>query len=238
MIKVENLFVTLNNQEILKDISFILENGHNLVVLGRSGCGKTVLIKTLLGIYNPAQGTVTIDDLDVHHSVKQERLALKKRFAMVFQNAALLDSFTVRQNVALPLYERGETDSEMILAKVIHSLQVVKLEHTLNLYPAELSGGMRKRVGIARALVYDPEYIVFDEPVSGLDPITASEVMYYIAKIADHSTATLITITHEMRNLESIGDQVLFLDEGKVIFYGPIGDMKASPDEFIQKFLA
>jgi len=236
MIAVNNLRVSLNNREILKGIDFELENGRNLVILGRSGCGKTVLIKTILGIYSPCHGSVVIDGLDVHRADKNDQLALKKRIAMVFQNAALLDSFSVMQNVALPLYERGEKDAEAIFDKVRKCLEVVSLEHTLDLYPSQLSGGMRKRVGIARALVYDPDYIVFDEPISGLDPLTAGEVMYYIARIADHSSATLLTITHELKNMESIGDRVLFMDDGKQLYFGSIDDFRSSTDPYIREY--
>ncbi|MEN6444550.1 MAG: ATP-binding cassette domain-containing protein [Candidatus Cloacimonas sp.] len=237
MIEVNNLNVSLNNREILSDISFRLDNGNNLIILGRSGCGKTVLIKTLLGIYSPVSGSVIIDGTDIHRAADEQRKATKKRFAMVFQNAALLDSFTVLQNVALPLYERGEKQSKIIKEKVIHCLQMVGLENTAELYPAQLSGGMLKRIGIARALVYDPDYIIFDEPVSGLDPITAREIMFYISRIVDTASATLITITHALKDIESIGNRVLFLNEGKVIFNGSINELYSSTNGFIRQYL-
>jgi len=238
MISVFQLSVSLGGQNILNNISFVLPDKHNMVILGRSGSGKTVLIKTLLGIYTPDSGEVIIDGTDVHSSLAEDRKELKKRFAMVFQNAALLDSFTVKQNVALPLYERGQTDSEAIRDKVIACLKTVGLEHTLELYPAQLSGGMRKRIGIARALVYDPDYIVFDEPVSGLDPITSSEIIYYISQIASMEKATLITITHEIRNLEQICNQLLFLDNGNLLFYGSLAELGATSNSFIKKYMS
>lgn len=250
MIVVKELCLSLNGRLILDNISFTLADGQNLVILGRSGSGKTVLIKCLLGIYTPDSGSVLIDGVDVHRGDSKARQELKKRFAMVFQNAALLDSFTIRQNVALPLYERGDSNSEDIDSKVLQALGTVGLEHTLKLYPAQLSGGMRKRIGIARALVYDPDYIVFDEPVSGLDPITAGEILYYISRINNAKNtdgnkeklffqpASLITITHEIRSLEQIGDQVLFLDNGTVLFWGSVSEMQHSKDEFIQRYLA
>ena len=139
--------------------------------------------------------------------------------------------------MALPLYERGEKDCEAIRKKVEESLAKVGLEHTLDLLPAQLSGGMRKRVGIARALVYDPEYLIFDEPVSGLDPITAQEVMFYIAQIAKTANATLITITHDLRNLSEICQKVLFLDGGKQLFFGELADFVDSNDSFIRRYL-
>jgi len=237
MIEVSRLSISLGDQNILDNISFVLPDTHNLAILGRSGSGKTVLIKTLLGIYSPDSGNVIIDGINVHSALSVERKALKKRFAMVFQNAALLDSFTVMQNVALPLYERGETDCEAIRERVVRCLQTVGLEQTLELYPSQLSGGMRKRIGIARALVYEPDYIVFDEPVSGLDPITAGEIIYYISQIADTAQATLITITHEVRNLEQICNQLLFLDSGKLLFYGSLEELKSSSNDFIRKYM-
>ncbi|MDY0152583.1 MAG: ATP-binding cassette domain-containing protein [Candidatus Cloacimonas sp.] len=260
MIQVKDLCVSLNGKQILKDISFDLQEGQNLAILGRSGSGKTVLIKSLLGIYMPDSGEVIIDGIDIHRGDQKACQDLKMRFAMVFQNAALLDSFTVLQNVALPLYERGSGDSDEIQKKVIESLKTVGLEHTLDLYPAQLSGGMRKRIGIARALVYSPDYIIFDEPVSGLDPITAGEVLFYISRIKNGivskvnnkdtiakvhvaaatqtSVATLITITHEIRNLDQIADRVLFLDNGSVLFSGSVPELQHSTNEFIKRYLA
>jgi phospholipid/cholesterol/gamma-HCH transport system ATP-binding protein len=156
---------------------------------------------------------------------------------MVFQSSALLDSYTVFQNVALPLYEREELDYEAIREKVGRSLDVVGLKNIMDKYPAELSGGMRKRVGIARALVYDPRYIIFDEPVSGLDPITAGEIIYYITQIIASERATTITITHDTRDLEAIGDQVLFLDEGRVLYYGPLAVLRQAEEPLIRHYL-
>jgi phospholipid/cholesterol/gamma-HCH transport system ATP-binding protein len=234
MIQVRDLDLWLAGRPILSGIDFSLEDGQNLIILGRSGSGKTMLIKTLMGLFHPRSGSVLIDGGDVF---AQGAADTRLSFAMVFQNAALLDSFTVFQNVALPLYERGEKDVQKVMSRVEHCLQVVGLKETLHKYPSELSGGMRKRVGIARALVYDPRYIIFDEPVSGLDPITASEVLYYITRIIESRTATTITITHEVRGLDRIGDRVLFLEEGRQLFYGPLLQLLESRDGFISRFL-
>jgi len=238
MIEVIDLSYSLSAKPILKNVSFKLDTGENLVILGRSGSGKTMLIKCLFGIISPDSGSVLIDGLDVHKCEKQARLELHKRFAMVFQNAALLDSFTVFQNVALPLYERGETNSDLIQRKVRACLSKVGLENTIDLYPSELSGGMRKRIGIARALVYDPEYIVFDEPVSGLDPLTSDEILFYISRIIETAEATLITITHQIESIDRIGNQVLFIDEGQGIYYGTVRDLSKTSNEYIQKYIA
>lgn len=238
MISVHDLCVSLGGQNILYNISFELNDNQNLAILGRSGSGKTVLIKTILGLYTPGKGEVLINGTDMHRGKPDERKDLRRKIAMVFQYAALLDSFTIRQNVALPLYERGETDCDLIQSKVLESLKLVGLENTLDLLPSQLSGGMRKRAGIARALVYDPEYIIFDEPVSGLDPITAQEVLYYIARIAETRRVTLISITHELKSLASISNRVLFLDKGKMIFSGDLEALFNSRDEFIRQYLA
>jgi len=156
---------------------------------------------------------------------------------MVFQNAALLDSFTVFQNVALSLYERGEMDLSEIKEKVRKSLALVGLESAENKYPSELSGGMLKRVGIARALTYEPSYIIFDEPISGLDPITASEILFYITQIIRKGEVTTITITHDISNIHQLGDRVLFLEQGRQLYYGDLEGLYTSKDPIIQKFL-
>lgn len=238
MIKVENLSLSIGGQQILKQIGFTLSDGENLIILGRSGSGKTMLIKTMMGLFAPDSGTVTVDGINVHKQRKSSNTSLRQSFAMVFQNSALLDSFTVFQNVALPLYERGEKESAMIRDKVNHCLELVGLEDTQDKYPAQLSGGMRKRVGIARALVYEPGYIIFDEPVSGLDPITAAEVIYYITQIIQSVSATTITITHDVRSLSGLGDRILFIEEGEAVFYGTHVEMKTSSDPLLQKFIS
>lgn len=220
MIEVEHLDLNLAGKPILRDVSFRLEDGQNLIIIGRSGSGKTVLIKTLMGIFRPDSGTVRVDGVDVFNDEDYSESEIRRSFAMVFQNAALLDSYNVFQNVALPLYERGKLDYPAILEKVSQSLAVVGLEDIMEKYPSELSGGMRKRVGIARALVYDPRYIIFDEPMSGLDPITSAEILYYITHIIGSLNVTTITITHATRNLAAAGDQVLFMEEGDCSIMG------------------
>jgi phospholipid/cholesterol/gamma-HCH transport system ATP-binding protein len=237
MIEVKDLQLNLAGQEILKRISFRLEDGQNLVIIGRSGSGKTILIKTLMGFFKPEGGQVLVDGHDVYGEDPQVDSSLRHDFAMVFQNAALLDSYTVFQNVALPLYERGEMQYEEIMGRVQKCLTMVGLEDSMGKRPAELSGGMRKRVGIARALVYEPNYIVFDEPVSGLDPITSSEILYYLSQIIGSVKATTITITHDVRNLSDLGDRVLFLENGEALYYGPHDQLAQSGNPLILEFL-
>ncbi len=236
MISVENLNISLDGKLILSDISFELKDQNNLIILGRSGSGKTVLSKTLMGFFPPETGKVIIDNVDIYANSNLLNNADKSQFAIVFQNAALLDSMSVFQNVALPLYTRGEKNLDKIREKVRQALFEVGLEDAVDKFPAQLSGGMRKRVGIARALVYEPRYIVFDEPVSGLDPITADEVIYYINRIVESQTATTITITHDVRDLQRVGDTVLFLESGQALYYGHLDDLSKESLPLIRDF--
>ena len=237
MIQLQDIFLNLDGKSVLTNISFSLLDDENLIVLGKSGSGKTVLIKTLMGLYTPVQGTVLIDDVDIHRSRESDVFAVRQKIAMVFQNAALLDSYTVFQNVALPLYERGEKDFAWIRNRVDYCLELVGLSDTREMFPAELSGGMRKRIGIARALVYEPQWIIFDEPVSGLDPMTSREILFYMAKIIREKQITSITITHDLRDLEAIGNRVLFLKDGQCLFFGGIDELYKSNDLSIREFL-
>lgn len=238
MISVKDLHVSLARKMILNNISFQLIEGDNLVILGRSGSGKTVLIKTLLGIYPPDAGTINVDGYDLYSCSQTDFENIKRSFAMVFQHAALLDSFSVFQNVALPLYERGCMSEAAIETKVNYCLSMVGLENTRNLYPSQLSGGMKKRIGIARALVYDPKYVIFDEPVSGLDPITAAETVYYMKEIMDHSDRTFITITHDISTIPLLGRFVLFIDKGVPLFFGQVEDIYNSTNETIRRYFS
>jgi len=237
VIEVKDLSLSFNGQPILHEISFRLEEGQNLIIVGRSGSGKTVLIKTMMGLFQPDGGWVRVDGNEVVCKGKHANAGISQNFAMVFQNSALLDSYNVFQNVALPLYERDGMEFDVIKEKVKESLEIVGLEGIENKYPIELSGGMRKRVGIARALIYDPRYIIFDEPTSGLDPITAAEVLFYITQIVDSGKATTITITHDTRDLQDLGDQILFLEKGELRYFGSIKQIHQSADPLIRQFM-
>jgi len=238
MISVRNISLQIEGKTLLEDLSFELSQGKTLIVLGKSGAGKTVLIKTLMGLFEANSGVIEIDGTEMSQASALQKSEILSRFAMVFQNAALLDSFTVYQNVALPLYNRKKDSAEAIYERVRKSLDVVGLIQVMESYPSALSGGMRKRVGIARALVYEPKYIVFDEPVSGLDPITAKEIMSYIHKIKRDESISTIIITHELKSLHSLGDSVLFINQGMARFFSKVEDFKADNDPLIREFLA
>jgi len=220
---------------LLNKVSFELPDNTNLIILGRSGSGKTVLIKTIIGLMQPESGSILIDGQDMLSSESPDDI--KKQFSMVFQNSALLDSFSIFQNVALPLYERGNKDMSFIQDQVIKYLDLLGLKNVLNYYPSELSGGMRKRVGIARALVYEPRYIIFDEPVSGLDPVTSNEILYYIREVTQKLDITMITVTHDLHRLQNLGHKVLFIEAGTLRYFGELDGFFGATDPLIREFV-
>ncbi|MDD2331140.1 MAG: ATP-binding cassette domain-containing protein [Candidatus Cloacimonetes bacterium] len=234
MIRAKNLILRRLDRTLLNNISFELPDGEDLIILGRSGSGKTVLIKTIMGLLTPDMGSIEIDGIEMSSDKSAENI--RANFSMVFQNSALLDSFTIFQNVALPLYERGIKDLDQIKTQVTKYLDLLGLKNVLNLYPSELSGGKRKRVRIARALVYEPRYIIFDEPVSGLDPVTSNEILYYITEITNTMDITTITITHDLHRLQNLGNNVLFLDSGELRFAGKLDHFFSQEDPLIKEF--
>lgn len=237
MISLQNVSVRLRDKEILQDISFNIDDGKNLIILGKSGSGKTVLIKTMIGLFTPDKGQIRIDGINTSTGDKSAVNGVMQKISMVFQNAALIDSFTVFQNVALPLYEREQHTDAEIHERVVKCLELVGLLNVLELYPSELSGGMRKRVGIARALIYEPKYIIFDEPISGLDPVTADEILFYMSEIIRTQEITTITITHDLQNLKQIGDTILFINDGRSTYYDSIERFSNSSDPAVKEFI-
>jgi phospholipid/cholesterol/gamma-HCH transport system ATP-binding protein len=241
MIEITNLSLWLNKRPILSDISLNISDTAKTVIIGKSGCGKTMLMKTLIGLYIPHSGTVCIDgvlanpDIAAGHKKPQA-----PKLAMLFQNAALLDSFTVFQNVALPLFEHSDLPPEQIHAKVDAVLRFLGLEKTAENHPAELSGGMRKRVGLARAIIVDPKYLILDEPTTGLDPITATEVMSFLQLAIKQKQLVPITITHDPYCINELGDNMILMDQGKVIYNGTKSELEklnTNPiAEFYQSF--
>ena len=234
MITLENLSKSFGSNHVLRDVSLHVPKGQSLVVIGGSGSGKSVLIKCILGLVTPDAGRVIIDGQDV---TQTDRASLLHRFGMLFQAGALFDSLPVWQNVGFRLL-RGPQSRKEVREIAIEKLRRVGLEADVaDKIPAELSGGMQKRVGLARAIAADPEIIFFDEPTTGLDPIMAGVINDLIREITTEMGATTITITHDMSSVRAIADRVAMLHDGIVQWAGPIGMLDNSNDAYVAQFI-
>ncbi len=237
MIKVEHLFKSFKGQPVLQDVSFEIAAGEILVILGESGSGKSVLLKHLIGILKPDRGTVQIDGKDIVPLSERKLLGIRKHIGYLFQDGALYDFMTVYENVAFPLKEHTSLKRREMAEKVTKILAQVGLSGALAKYPSELSGGMRKRAALARAVVLDSKILLCDEPTSGLDPIKSREISDLIYGICRDLKCTTIVASHDMENSLRIADRLILLRKGCIVARGTPDDMKASQDAFIQEFL-
>ncbi len=240
VIQLRSVGVAFNSHVVLDDVSFELFRGETLAILGGSGAGKSTILKLIMRLAMPDAGTVTVMGCDIAHCPTDEVLAIRRQMGMVFQGAALFDSLSVYDNVAFPLYEITDLPEGQIAARVRQALNFVDLEpdRVSPLLPAELSGGMKKRVGIARALVHEPRVLLFDEPTSGLDPITTHTINDLILKMQRELTVSTIVVTHDIRSAFRIASRVALLSGGRLIFIGSPEEMLASDDEYVQEFLS
>ena len=237
VITVENLVQTIGGQEILRGFSLKVYQGETLVLLGRSGGGKSVFLRHLIGLMQPVSGTVTVGQEVISGLQERELAKVRRSMGMLFQNGALFDSLTVADNVAFPLRERGETDESVMRAKVEEALQMVDLAGNEGKMPVNLSGGMRKRVALARALVNQPRCMLYDEPTAGLDPIVADSIDLLIRRLQRKLGVTSIVVTHDMKSTFTIADNVALLHEGRCYFYGTCDQLRASTDPVIRDFV-
>ncbi|MGJ8609886.1 MAG: ABC transporter ATP-binding protein [Octadecabacter sp.] len=236
MIDLSNVHKTFGTNAVLRGVDLHVPKGESMVVIGGSGTGKSVLIKSVLGLVQPESGTITVDGADVN---KGDRDAFLARFGMLFQGAALFDSLPVWQNVAFRLL-RGSLKKPKDQARDIAIEKLRRVGLTADVadrLPAELSGGMQKRVGLARAIAADPEIIFFDEPTTGLDPIMSGVINDLIREIVTEMGATAVTITHDMTSVRAIADKVAMLHAGKIRWTGPVGDMDACGDPYVDQFI-
>lgn len=236
MIQLENVHKAFGAKRVLRGVTLEVPRGESMVIIGGSGTGKSVALKCILGLVSPDSGTITLDGQPVG---KGDRDAFLARFGMLFQGAALFDSLTVWQNVAFRLL-RGHQKLPKAQAReiAIEKLRRVGLTpETADLFPAELSGGMQKRVGLARAIAADPEVIFFDEPTTGLDPIMAGVINDLIREIVVEMGATAITITHDMTSVRAIADDVAMLHDGVIQWTGPVAEMDGCADPYVQQFI-
>ena len=232
MITVSKLYKSFGNNIILDGFDFKITKGQSLVVIGESGAGKSVLLKCILGLEVPDRGEITVDGLPANPP------QFLDRFGMLFQGAALFDSLAVWENVAFRLIQSGMSRAQAKDIAIQKLARVGLSAHVADQYPAELSGGMQKRAGLARAIAADPDIIFFDEPTTGLDPIRAGRINALIREIVDEIGATTITITHDMTSVHAIADQVLMLKDGKVHWTGTPSDIAKSRDPYLKQFVS
>ena len=260
-IEFRNVTIEFDGRKVLNDLSFKVMKGETKIILGGSGCGKSTTIKLVLGLLKPDSGQVLVDGEDVTNYSEVQMMNVRRKIGMIFQEGALFDSLSVYDNVAFKLHEQGVPEEE-VETEVRRMLRFVNLEHAIDKMPAELSGGMRRRVGIARALVGDPKIVMFDEPTAGLDPPTARTICELAMKLRDLEDVSSIFVTHEMNNLDYlcseyavvneagevvfekegeklclINSKVLMMSDGRVIFSGTDESLRRSEDQYIQKFL-
>lgn len=236
MIALRQVTRSFGRNEVLRGVSLDIPSGQSMVIIGGSGTGKSVLLKCILGLVRPDGGTITLDGQDV---TKVERDAFLARFGMLFQGGALFDSMRVWENVAFRLLRGGAKQSKAEARdRAMEKLRRVGLTPDVaDLYPAELSGGMQKRVGLARAIAAEPEIIFFDEPTTGLDPIMAGVINALIREIVTEMGATAITITHDMSSVRAIADKVAMLHAGVIQWTGSVDELDATPDPYVQQFI-
>lgn len=237
MIEIIDLHKSFGNKKVLNGVDFTINKGETVIIIGQSGCGKSVLIKHIVGLLSPDAGKVIVEGKIVHELSNKELYELRKNFGFLFQGAALFDSMTVEENVSLPLIETFNLPKTQIKKIVEEKLELVGLKGILNLKPSELSGGMKKRVGLARALVTNPSYILYDEPTTGLDPIMSDSIDSLIKDLAEKLNVTSIVVTHDMYSVKNVADRVAMMHQGKIYFNGTPEELINSNDKIISDFV-
>lgn len=238
MIEIRNLYKSFGSNKVLQGINLEIDTGETLVIIGRSGCGKSVLIKHIVGLLYPDDGYVKVGDQRIDEMNMKELYELRSRFGFLFQGSALFDSMTVEENIALPLVEsRKKYTPAELEKKVAEKLELVGMSGVQKLKPAELSGGMKKRVGLARALITDPDYIFYDEPTTGLDPIMSDSIDELIKELTEKLNSTSIVVTHDMYSVKNVANRVAMIHDGKIYFTGTPADLLSSKDKIIKEFI-
>ena len=237
MIKVQNLSKSFDTKHVLKDISFDINQGECISIIGESGIGKSVLLKSIIKLIEIDCGKIIIDNQDISSLKFKELQKLRSKFGMVFQFGALFDSMSVRENIGLALQKLTNCDKLEMEKKIVESLDQVNMIDSIDKMPSELSGGMKKRVGIARAIALNPEYILYDEPTTGLDPIMTDSINKLITKFHSKGDVTSVIVTHEMRTVRDVSDRVVMLYNGRIRFDGKTNDFINSEDIVVKSFL-
>jgi len=237
-IKVEDLIRTFGQRRVLDGVSLEIYEGETFVIMGGSGCGKSTLLRHLIGALKPDSGRVFIKDKDITGISEQELDIIKKRFGMLFQSAALLDSLTVEENVGLPLKEHTKLARDIIRIMVKMKLSLVGLRGFEHHMPAELSGGMKKRVGLARAIAMDPDIVFYDEPTAGLDPVVGAVIDKLILDLSKKLLITSVVVTHDMQSVFRIADRIAMLHKGKILQIGSPEEIKNSSNQIVRQFIS
>lgn len=237
MIEIRNLTKHFGGTRVLDGLDLDIPSGQCTVILGRSGCGKSVLLKHVIGLLKPDSGSIRVDTAEITALSYDELAGLRRRFGMLFQMAALFDSMTVGENVGLALREHTRKSEPEIRRICEEKLQLVGLAGIQDMKPAALSGGMRKRVGLARAIAMEPDYVLYDEPTTGLDPITAEQINLLIHGLQRRLHITSIAVTHDMKSAYTIGDRLCLLHAGKIRFIGTPDEIRSTDDAVVQQFI-
>lgn len=238
MIEIQNLSKSFGSLNVLDEVSINVNVGENLVVFGKSGSGKSVLLKCIVGLLKPDNGKILVDAKNVVDFSTKELNKFRKNLSFLFQGAALYDSMSVRENLEFPLKRNFHFTQSEIDNKVIETLKLVGLEDAVNKMPSELSGGMRKRIGLARSIITEPALMLYDEPTTGLDPITSKEISVLILNLQKKLKMTSIVVTHDLLCAQIIADRAIMLNNGKIVFEGIIDEMINSQDKFLKNFFS
>ena len=237
MIEVRDLEKSFGRHQVLEGVSFSIEKGESVVIIGRSGGGKSVLLKHLIALLQPDAGQVLIEGENIVAMNERQLLRVRRKFGMLFQGAALFDSLTVKENIAFAFRRDRTLPEPEISRKVAHVLDLVDLPGIENKNPSELSGGMRKRVGLARAIVYQPQIVLYDEPTTGLDPIASDSIDKLILRVRDRLDVTSVVVTHDMRSARRLGQRILMLHDKKIYTSGTPDQIFQSSDPIVRQFV-
>jgi len=237
MIKLCDVYRSFGQKEVLKGVNLTVNKGETFLVIGRSGAGKSVLLKNIIGLLRPDSGTITIDNLEITQLTQKKLEKVRLQFGLVFQGSALFDSLTIEENVGFFLYQHTNLKRKEIRSRVTETLALVGLEGIEDMYPHELSGGMRKRVAIARAIIFKPKIIIYDEPTTGIDPIAVDKIVKLIDDLHRRISITSLVVTHDLEVGLKLADRLAFLLGGKIIFEGDKKDLENSKDERLIQFL-
>jgi len=237
VIELQAIHKSFGDHVVLNEVSFRVEAGESVAIIGRSGTGKSVLLKHLVGLLMPDAGGVSVDGAVLNGMSERELLTVRQQFGMLFQSAALFDSMTVADNIAFPLHRAGVVDESEIAARVAEMLRLVELPGVEAKMPSELSGGMRKRVGLARAIVHRPAVVLYDEPTTGLDPVVSDSIDQLMMRVRDEFNITSIAVTHDMRCARRMGQRIIYLREGQLYLDASGDEVFNSTDTVVSRFI-